>query len=173
MIYSQDQQRQHIREIQEYLYSISFYDNDIIRVIPDGIYGRETSLSVRSFQTEYGLPVTGEVDKQTWEKIVEIYREYVALPPYPIDVFPSPTFVLNNEHSGSLVYILQAMLRDICMTYSNIPNIKITGIYDENTINTVKAIQQIANISSTGFTNRLTWNIIVMMYAHLNNDFKF
>lgn len=173
LIYSDEQKRQHIRELQEYLYAISFYDEDIIRVIPDGIYGRETSLSVRSFQTEYGLPVTGEADKNTWEKIVEIYREYISLPPYPIDVFPSPTFVLNKEHNGSLVYILQAMLRDIYKTYNNIPNINVTGIYDDATMNAIKSIQQIANINPTGLTNRLTWNVIVMMYTHLNNDFKY
>lgn len=173
MIYSQDQQQQHIQEVQEYLYAISFYDSDIIRAIPDGIYGRETSLAVRSFQTKYNLPVTGEVDKQTWNKIVQIYREYIALPPYPIDVFPSPTFILSKEHKGSLIYILQAMLRDICLTYTNIPMVKITGIYDTSTMETVKAIQQIANLNQTGLTNRLTWNIIVMMYNHLNSDFKY
>lgn len=173
MIYSDEQKKEHIREIQEYLYAMSFYNDNIIRVIPDGIFGTETSLSVRSFQTEYDLPVTGEVDKDTWNKIVKTYRDYVALPPCTIDAFPSPTFILSNEHKGTLVYILQAMIKAIGLTYDNIPNIKVTGIYDDDTATAVKFIQQIANLNPTGFTNRLTWNVIVMTYSHLDDEFKY
>jgi peptidoglycan hydrolase-like protein with peptidoglycan-binding domain len=173
MAYSDEDKRQQIREVQEYLYAISFYDDNIIRVIPDGIYGRETALSVRSFQTEHDLPVTGEVDRQTWDKIVEVYREYVALPPYPIDVFPSTMFVLDQNRSGSLVYILQAMLLDIYKTYKNVPQVNVNGTYDDITVETIKRIQEIANLNVTGLTNRTTWNVIVTTYNHLDNDYKY
>lgn len=173
MIYSEEQKKEHVRELQEYLYAISFYNDNVIRVIPDGIFGTETSLSVRSFQTEYGLLVTGEVNRDTWNKIVSVYRDYVALPPCTIDAFPSTNFILGKERKGSLVYILQAMVKAISLTYGNVPNVNVTGIYDDDTALAVKTIQQVANLNPTGLTNRLTWNVIVMTYSHLSEEFKY
>ncbi len=35
----------------------------------DGYYGKQTAASVRAFQRDNGLPQTGAVDKETWEKL--------------------------------------------------------------------------------------------------------
>lgn len=37
----------------------------------DGTFGPGTAVAVKKFQTKYGLPVTGVVDTQTWEKLRE------------------------------------------------------------------------------------------------------
>ncbi len=50
MAYTNEDRRNHIRELQRYLYSLSFYDETMPQVVPDGIYGRETALAVRAFQ---------------------------------------------------------------------------------------------------------------------------
>jgi len=49
MAYTNEDRRNHIRELQRYLYSLSFYDETMPQVVPDGIYGRETALAVRAF----------------------------------------------------------------------------------------------------------------------------
>lgn len=170
---SQAQHRNNIKEFQEYLYAISFYNNNIMRVIPDGIFGRETILAVKSFQKEYGLEVTGEVNRTTWDMAVKVYREYVGSPPEVIDVFPSNSFILQKGNTGSLVSILQAMLLDIAKSYNNLPMLTVTGIYDQETIATVKAMQNKARINSTGLTNKITWNLIVKTYSHLDQSFKY
>ena len=69
---SQAQHKNNIKEFQEYLYAISFYNDNVMRVIPDGIFGRETMLAVKSFQNEYGLESTGEVNRETWNMAVKI-----------------------------------------------------------------------------------------------------
>ena len=48
MAYTEQDRRNHIRELQQYLYSLSFLDETLPRVIPDGIYGRQTALAVRA-----------------------------------------------------------------------------------------------------------------------------
>ena len=56
MAYTNAQKKQHIYELQTYLYAISLFNDKIPQVIPDGVYDSETSIAVRAFQREYGLP---------------------------------------------------------------------------------------------------------------------
>ena len=69
-MYTAQQKKDHIREIQTYLHFIARTDGSIPVVIPDGIYGDETTAAVTAFQRLYNLPQTGEVDKGTWDRIV-------------------------------------------------------------------------------------------------------
>ena len=65
MAYTEQDRRNHIRELQQYLYSLSFLDETLPRVIPDGIYGRQTALAVRAFQQKNGLRPNGETNRAT------------------------------------------------------------------------------------------------------------
>ena len=64
-MFSDEQLRQHIRELQQFLFGISHYNVRIPVIIPDGIYGAETAGAIKIFQQEYGLMPTGEVDRNT------------------------------------------------------------------------------------------------------------
>jgi peptidoglycan hydrolase-like protein with peptidoglycan-binding domain len=65
------------------------------------------------------------------------------------------------------------MLLDIYKTYKNVPQVNVNGTYDDITVETIKRIQEIANLNVTGLTNRTTWNVIVTTYNHLDNDYKY
>ena len=62
-----------VRQIQEQLNVIADAYPAIPKVNADGIYGEQTSASVRKFQNVFGLPETGITDYPTWYKIQEIY----------------------------------------------------------------------------------------------------
>lgn len=62
-----------VRQIQEQLDTIAKVYTAIPRVNTDGIYGQATRLAVESFQSIFGLPVTGIIDFATWYKISHIY----------------------------------------------------------------------------------------------------
>ena len=173
MIYSQQQRKNHIKEIQEYLYAISFFNKNIIRIIPDGIYGRETAIAVKSFQKEYGLPITGEVDRNTWNSIVKVYKAYIGIPPESLNVFPANGFILKKGTQGSLMYIVQVMLYDIAITYGNMTSPDINGIFDIRTMESVQGVQKISQLNTTGNIDSPTWNSIVKTYLHLNNELKY
>ena len=64
-----------VRQIQEQLDTIAKVYTAIPRVNTDGIYGQATRLAVESFQSIFGLPVTGIIDFATWYKISHIYVE--------------------------------------------------------------------------------------------------
>ena len=61
--------------IQELLSYISTVVPEIPHVDPDGIFGPETAAAVRAFQRIYGLDANGIVAEETWNSIVNIYRE--------------------------------------------------------------------------------------------------
>ena len=132
MPYTEAQKRSHIHEIQSYLYILATQDARIPTVTPDGIYGPRTVSAVQAFQKIYNLPATGEVNRATWDAIVRAYRKQTAEPD-ALNVFPSAGYVLREGDSGTLVYIVQAML----------------------------GVQQAADLPQTGAVDRDTWNWMV------------
>lgn len=62
-----------VRQLQEQLDTIASIYTAIPRVSPDGIYGPATARAVETFQSIFGLPVTGVTDFATWYKISHIY----------------------------------------------------------------------------------------------------
>lgn len=62
-----------VRTIQNQLNAISRSYPAIPKVREDGIYGNDTSNSVRTFQSIFGLPQSGVVDFKTWYEISRIY----------------------------------------------------------------------------------------------------
>jgi peptidoglycan hydrolase-like protein with peptidoglycan-binding domain len=62
-----------VRQMQEQLNAISSVYTAIPTLVPDGIFGERTQEAVREFQSVFGLPVTGIVNRRTWYKISQIY----------------------------------------------------------------------------------------------------
>lgn len=169
MAYTDAQRRQHIMEIQRYLYAISLFNNRIPQVIPDGSYGGDTALAVRAFQREYGLPETGNTDPATWNRIVRVYRSYLDAAPAPYNVFPSAVYVSKSGDKGQLVYIIQAMLNDIGSKYDNAPCVDICGSFDALTEEAVRAFQQRSGLPQTGKVDSPTWNMLVRCCEHIDS----
>ena len=73
-------------ELQGYLRNIGRLDSDISRVVPDGIFGEETTAAVKSFQKKYGIEETGIVDFETWEMIKAKNSEAVFIASEPVQI---------------------------------------------------------------------------------------
>ena len=67
-MYSEEQKSQHIYDLQTCLRRLQ-QERGVSPLVPDGIYGAETAEAVRAHQRECGLPVTGRVDRETWDSI--------------------------------------------------------------------------------------------------------
>ncbi len=166
MPYTNAQKRQHIKEIQTYLYAISLFDSRIPQIIPDGIYGIETSTAVRAFQREYGLSDTGNVDAATWNKIVSVYRNYQRSSPCSLNCFPSEKFSLKTGDDGELVYIVQTLLDGLRKIFDNFPETTICGKYNSDTVKAVKMLQQKVGLPQNGIVDCKTWNMLVNSCEH-------
>ena len=110
-MFSDEQLRQHIRELQQFLFGISHYNVRIPVIIPDGIYGAETAGAIKIFQQEYGLMPTGEVDRYTWDKLADVHREIFINIIRP-DAFRKNSLLIPGS-AGPVVYLVQVMLNTI------------------------------------------------------------
>lgn len=160
-MYTDDQRRDHIRELQEYLRTLSMTDERYPLLGVDGQFGPETTEAVKVFQQLTDSPVTGTVRRADWERIVREYGNLLLqiVPARSISPFPYPTFVLRSGARDPLVYILQVMLSMI-----RDEPLAITGVYDTATVNTVREEQIAADLLPTGEVDRITWDYLAALY---------
>ena len=161
MAYNQQQKKEHVKELQGYLNGISYFDDAIPGIIPDGSYGKETVDAVKIFQSKYGLPETGNTDSASWNKIVEVYKHYVNSKPESLHVFPSSDHVIQIGDSGLIIYILQSLFASLGHKYKNFSVIPVNGKFDEATSRAVMQFQKHLNVKQTGIVNRQVWNLLV------------
>ena len=109
MLYTDAQKQEHIEEILGLLYQIALRDRRIPIVLPQKEFTEEAALAVRAFQEAYGLPVTGEIDSETWNAIADTYRALTASAA-PLLVFPSGRFQLQPGERSGLVSLVQSLL---------------------------------------------------------------
>ncbi|MCI1268335.1 MAG: peptidoglycan-binding protein [Ruminococcus sp.] len=160
MSYTLYQKKSHITELQKYLFSISFFNCNIPRIIPDGFYGSETASAVRAFQHEYGLTENGITDNQTWTKLIAVYRSFANAKPEPVYAFPQSASQIKIGDNGFPVYILQSMLAVLGDTSQDFSKIPISGSFDRATADALRKFQSSVNLSPSGFADSRTWNLL-------------
>ena len=162
MLYTDAQKQEHTEEILGFLYQIALRDSRIPIVLPAKEFTEEAGLAVRAYQEAYGLPVTGEIDDDTWNSIVQTYRDMLA-ESVPLIVFPSSGFQLRPGDSGELVQLAQLLLRLAGNHFSNLSPVNLSGEYDADTERAVKQLQEIAALPQTGIMDRNTWNALATL----------
>jgi len=162
MAYTQRQIAGHIIELQRYLHGIACFNDQVPVIIPDGIYGKETSNAVRAFQREYNLNETGRADIGTWNKIVQIYRKTVNADAEPFISFPDNSHIIRMGDRGILVYAVQSMLCYIADYFDNTECPAVSGVYNSETAKCIRLFQQMNNLPATATVDKATWNLLVM-----------
>lgn len=163
-----------VRVVQYYLAVIGYFDNRFPFIAPDGYFGPETANAVRTFQQAYGIEPTGEVNRDTWNKLTEIYRSTISNLPEEYlsasdEIYPGRHLTLGME--GDDVGTLQRFLTVISANDPAIPQVTVTGIFDEPTEQAVLEIQKGRGLPLTGAVGPLTWARIVALYQqYVNQD---
>lgn len=143
---------------------ISYFDNDLPSLRVNGTFNDNTKAMVINFQKKYGLPTTGEVDADTWDKIIQVYvntinnipKEYAI---YEDELFPGRILALGM--TGDDVKTIQKFLLKICQKFKNIPGVRVSGIFDDIMERSVMKIQSLYNLDTTGVIEPVTWYNIV------------
>ncbi|MBQ8837049.1 MAG: peptidoglycan-binding protein [Clostridia bacterium] len=159
-----------VRLLQYFLSYISVFVPTVNSTAIDGVFGESTAAAVRSFQTAYSLPVTGEVDEVTWQEIYNVYRGLLASVPERFTeglTVPYPGFILRVGSENEYVSFLQEYLNYIALTYNQIPTTPVTGYFGALTYNAVSAFQKLFGLEDNGVVNLETWNKIVSVYDDL------
>lgn len=173
-MYTNQQKRQHVYNLQTALRRLQLEENHPSPLVPDGIYGAQTTRAVRDYQRRYGLPVTGTVDSATWNSIFEQYNRLNAQdsPPQTIRFFPSgPNAALSVGDKGCAVLVLQCMLSTLSKHFSDMPLAPHSGEYDGDTAKAIYYLQGVSGLPQTGLTDRGTWDALASLHnAYYGRD---
>ena len=154
-----------IEEIQRCLQYLSQYMPEIPAVSPNGKYDGMTAEAVAVFQWLHRLPITGEVDFVTWNKIMEVYRVHhtYCAEPLPLPILRESDTPVKIGSVGDCVYGTQLTLQQFHQKHG-FPAISITGEYDAATKTAVEQFQKSASLPVTGEMDLHTWNHLALFY---------
>ncbi len=156
-----------VTTIQYYLNVIAYFNPNLNTFPISSVFDGNTENAVRRFQEEYNLPITGIVNRETWNKITSVYSDILASLPEGYAGEGAklyPGYFLTPGAVGANVGDLQRYLLLISQTYNNIPTVTVNDIYDEQTRNAVSSFQSQYNIPVTGNTGPVTWSKIAQIY---------
>ena len=157
---------QPIRSLQTMLRILAEDDPRYIRVIPDGIYGPETTAAVTAFQRSHGISPTGVTDQQTWEAVVAEYEPALIRrdSAWPLHIVLDPGQVIRRGERHPHLNLVQAMLAVLAETYGSIPSPPNTVILDDATADALSSFQMLSGLPMTGHLDKGTWKHLALQY---------
>lgn len=156
---------EYLRALNYLLNTIAYFDSDIPFLdLKGNTFTENTKEMVIAFQNKYGITANGVVDANTWKALREAYMQ--TLKNIPSEYFRNinefyPGLYLSKGMTGDEVSNLQRFLYIICEKTHNIPGVKVNGIYDSLTEQSVKAIQREKGLRENGIVGPSTWYAIV------------
>ncbi|MEG2935970.1 MAG: peptidoglycan-binding protein [Clostridium sp.] len=136
----------------------------------NGVFNEITKNAVKKFQQIFNLTADGIVGKQTWYKISQIYVGVKKLAELQSEgeklliTSTPPGEILRFGSQGENVKIAQFMLACISAFYDNVLPVKVTGYFDEDTLNSVKSFQQVFGLEPDGIIGTDTWSKLYKVY---------
>lgn len=144
--------------------------------VVNGSFGDSTEAAVKAFQSIFGLVEDGVIGKATWYKISMVYNAVKRLSELDseglrADELPQ-LYVreLTIGDSGDFVWLVQYYLAVVSAFYNTVPQSAVTGEYDEQTANTVRAFQQTYGLPQTGNVDFNTWRELYRAYRGIVVD---
>ena len=155
-----------VTSLQEMLRTIAYVDRSVPFLRPTGQFDEATLEAVMTFQKCHGLPVTGVVDRRTWDAISQAFlRAWGTIsPPATLTYFPPETPSVQPGQSSPLLPLVQEIFRGLAHTLADVDPAPSTGILDEATQANLRLVQQRANLPVTGQLDRKTWNILLRLF---------
>lgn len=153
-----------VRLVQYLLAVIGTFDDQIPVLIQDGIFDQNMKDTLIAFQLRHGLAPNGELNRETWNKINEVYAATLAaLPsngmPESSELYPGRFLSLNM--AGDDVTDFQRLLKRAAALHPEIPPVEVTGRFDPATENAVRYIQREAGFLQNDAVGPLTWARVV------------
>ncbi len=158
-----------IYNLQQFLRIIAQANGRELPLIPDGIYGVQTEAAVIEFQRANGLSPTGEVDNDTWDKIIEEYSRVVVytLPPPCTSLFPSGSHVIRVGDRATFHYPIQAVILAIAKKLDNIDEFEISDTHTGGVVETTRQLQRLLESDCDGEIDVNCWRELSRLYENL------
>ncbi|MBQ3199917.1 MAG: peptidoglycan-binding protein [Firmicutes bacterium] len=153
--------------LQYFLSVIGLFNDTFPQVAQTGVYDAQTQQAVEALQQNNGLPVTGAVDKTTWDLIYDQFRGITFILPALLTTLPIVPFdgvLLSRGSTGERVELLQQYLNEIAETYPEVPTVAVEGVFGPQTQQAVQAFQRQFGLAADGVVGAQTWQMILDVY---------
>ena len=154
-----------VEAVQYYLAFLGYFYPQLPPIPISGFFDDATRDAVFTFQSVYGLPVTGAVDLATYYTIEREYRQAVSQLPQNYQSAigePYPGRFLVEGDRGEEVRVIQGYINRIARTDPAIPEISVDGVFGPQTKAAVIAIQAQLGVEQNGAIGPVEWVEIIM-----------
>lgn len=159
-----------VTQIQYFLTFAAQYIPAINPIHITGDFDAETTAAVMAFRHYLELTDDGIVDKETYNKLFDVYISLTRAPngtlfcsrarPLP----RTPLFLgIENEN----VAYMKECLNCIAGTYTTIPFLTADGVFDKKTRDAVMTYQKLFDLPQNDIVDLVTWNSIGTLYDDL------
>lgn len=155
-----------IESLQTMLQQLSYGYKALPFLVPDGRFGEETLEAVMIFQREFGLPVTGRVDPDTWDEVVRRYDGWTQerAKPYALRVFPVRPFQLEIGDRDDVAVVVQTLFGLLAGAVDGIADTDRDGWHSGASVDNVMWLQKVSGLPTTGVMDKTTWNRLARLY---------
>ncbi|MDU7360237.1 MAG: peptidoglycan-binding protein [Propionibacteriaceae bacterium] len=143
-LYKTGDKGEEIRELQHRLLQLQWFEGEIT-----GNFDATTQASVEGFQAKRELPVTGQVDSTTWQRLVDMTRQPTHDEKHNV-LKPGPALWKQGD-KGDEVRTIQSRMRQIGWYGPTVD-----GVYGKATTEGIRGFQQKRAIPVTGEVDQRT-----------------
>lgn len=157
---------QPVRALQHMLMRLSLRYDFLPTVAESGRFDENTLEAVMRFQRELAPPVTGIVDRRTWQQIFEAWErvEEMLESPRPVRAFPGNGAKANPGEWKQYMALPQAMFHSLAYYFDGIIPAQSDGRHGDESVENVRWLQKAAGLESTGIMDQPTWNALSRLY---------
>lgn len=132
----------------------------------DGVFGERTLEAVMRFQRELHPPVTGVVDRDTWNAIRDRWLEAEGrlADPRSTRLFPGERCQVEPGTEREFMVVPQAMFQMLSRYLKGIVPDQLDGLHGPASVENTRWIQRAAGLEPTGIMDPATWNMLSRLY---------
>ena len=132
----------------------------------DGVFGEQTLEAVMRLQRELQLPVTGVVDRTTWNAIRNgcLEQESNSAAPRSLRAFPGEGSRVKPGEERDFLGVPQAMFQMLGRYFTGITPHSVNAVHSPASVGNVRWLQRAAGRPETGVLDGQTWDMLSRLY---------
>ena len=155
-----------VSSLQYMLRQLSFTYKFLPELAVDGVFGERTLEAVMRFQKAAGLPVTGTVDRATWNAIRDAWLAQQSQTGYSLAtrIFPSEGITVHEGETKEYMIVPQTMFNILAGHFEGIIPCDADGCNGPATADNIRWLQRAAGLPATGCLDTATWDALSHLY---------